>query len=75
MSRLHINYTLVLVLLLVGATTLMMVVSLYKPCQTPTMRRVRLSVDAIPNGGKPNSTPVHCLVYGKYCLGEFLHGR
>jgi hypothetical protein len=77
MNRLRINYTLALVLLLVGAMTLMMVASLYEPCQTPTTDTVRLSADAIPkpNGGQPDNGSSHCLIYGKYCLGEFLHGR
>jgi hypothetical protein len=77
MNRLHINHTLALVLLLVGAMTLMMVASLYQSCQTPTTDTVRLSSDAIPkpNVGKPDNGPSHRMIYGKYCLGEFLHGR
>jgi hypothetical protein len=75
MNRLHINHTLALVLLLVGATTLLMVASLYESCQIPTTNTVRLSADARPNGGKQDNGSSHCLIYGKYCLGKFLHGR
>jgi hypothetical protein len=70
MNRLHINHTLVLVLLTVGA-----VASLYETCQTPTTDATHITADAIPNAGKPDKVPPHCLVYGKYCLGEALHGR
>ena len=75
MNRLHIHHTLVLVLLLVGAMTLMMVASLYETCQAPTTDATHVTADAIPNAGKPDKVPPHCLVYGKYCLGESLHGR
>jgi hypothetical protein len=75
MNRLHINYTLVLVLLLVWAMTLMMVAPPYEPCYTPTMRTVRIAPEALPYGGKPNDASPRCLVYGKYCLGESLHRR
>ncbi|MGF6780842.1 hypothetical protein P3T21_006073 [Paraburkholderia sp. GAS334] len=75
MNRLHINHTLVLVLLSVGATTLMLVASLYETCQEPTTDVTHITADAILNAGKPDKVPPHCLMYGKYCLGEALHGR
>jgi hypothetical protein len=75
MSRLHINYTLVLVLLLVWAMTLLMVASPYEICETSATRTVHIPVDASPSGGQPNNAPSHCLIYGKDCLGESLHGR
>jgi hypothetical protein len=75
MSRLHINYTLVLCLLFVWAMTLMMVASPHEICETPTTRTGHLPVDASPTGGELNNAPSHCLLYGKYCLGESLHDR
>jgi hypothetical protein len=75
MSRLHINYTLVLCLPLLWGLTLMMVASPHEICVPLTTRTVRLPVDANPSGGEPNNATSHCLVYGKYCLGESLRGR
>jgi hypothetical protein len=74
MNRLHINDILAIILLPVGAITLMMFASLYQTCQRPITDTVRVSGEAISKGGKPNNAPSHCLVYGQYCLGEFLPG-
>jgi hypothetical protein len=75
MNRWHINHRLAIVLLLVGAMAIMMVASLYETCETATTDTVRLSANAKPNGGKSDNVSSHCLIYGKYCLGEYLHGR
>jgi hypothetical protein len=47
MNRLHINYTSALVLLYLGAMTLVMLASLYETCQMSAMDAVRVSADAI----------------------------
>jgi hypothetical protein len=75
MNRLHINRRLALVLLLVGAMAIMMVASLDETCETATTDTAHLSANAKPNGEKSNNVSSHCLIYGKYCLGEYLHGR
>ena len=75
MNRLRINHTLAWVALSAGAVALTMFASSYESCQPPAVDTGRLSVDAATNDGKTNSTAPHCLVYGKYCLGDSLHGR
>lgn len=75
MNRVHISHPLAFVLLLVWVTTLMVVVSLYGTCRTSVMDTVRLSADAKSSGARPDDVPPHCLIYGKYCLGETLHSR
>lgn len=75
MNRLHIKHTSAFVLLFLGATTLMMLASLYETCQMPATGAAHVSAEAISSGGKPNNVPWHCLDYGKYCLGESLHGK
>jgi hypothetical protein len=75
MNRLRINQILAFVLLPVGAMTLMIFASRYETCQTPAMDTARLSANAMPNDEKPNNGTSHCLVYGKYCLGDALHSR
>jgi hypothetical protein len=75
MNRLRINQILAIILLPVGAMTLMMFASLYQSCQRPNTDTVRISGDAISKGGKTSNAPSHCLVYGKYCLGEALRSK
>ncbi len=75
MNRLRINHILAFVLLSVEAMTLMIFASLYETCRTSALDTVRLSADAISDGVKPNNGASHCLVYGKYCLGDPLRGK
>jgi hypothetical protein len=75
MNRSRINRILALVLLSVGAMTLMIFASLYETCRTCASDTVRLSADAVSSGAKRNNGASHCLVYGKYCLGDSLRSK
>jgi hypothetical protein len=75
MNRLQINRILALVLPLVGAMAILTVATLYETCETPTTDTAHHSADAKANGGKSDNVSSHCLIYGKYCLGKYLHGR
>lgn len=75
MNRLHFNHTFSAVLLSTGAMTLLMFASVYETCQLPAVDTVRLSTQGPPNSAKPNNVPSHCLIYGKYCLGEPLRSK
>lgn len=75
MNRLYINHAFGFVLLSVGAITLSMFASLHETCEPPAADSVRVSTDVPANGAKPINVPSHCLVYGKYCLGESLRSR
>ncbi|QIE27312.1 hypothetical protein SBC1_52520 (plasmid) [Caballeronia sp. SBC1] len=76
MNRLHIRRRMVFIPLL--AVVVMLLIILATPHQSHQVSAVdgtRISADAIPHGGKPDDRPPHCLVYGKYCVGQYLRGR
>jgi hypothetical protein len=76
MNRLHIHRRMAIIPLSIGVVTLIIILATpHQTCQVPAVDVTRISADAIPHGGKPDQDPPHCLVYGKYCLGEYLHGR
>jgi hypothetical protein len=75
MNRLYVNHAFEFILLSVAVVALSMFASVQETCEPPAADSVRVSTDAPAHGAKPNNVPSHCLVYGKYCLGESLHGR
>ncbi len=75
MINLHIHHPVALALLLTGAIMLTMIASVYQACEVATTETLRPAPDAVPYGGKPNNATPHCLVFGKYCLGDSLRGR
>ena len=77
MKRLYINRAVAFVLLSAGVTTLIVLAAPYEICPPLAVNTVRVSTDAgsPPNSAMPHGALSHCLVYGKYCVGEALHGK
>ena len=76
MNRLRIHHWAALVPLLLGALILFVTLeSINSTCVTPATDDLRPTSDAIANNAKTNSKPPHCLIYGKYCLGDTLRSR
>ena len=76
MNRLHIHHWAALVPLLLGALMLFVTLESINPtCVTPATDDLRPTSDAVANNAKTNSQPSHCLIYGKYCLGDTLRSR
>ncbi|SMG53686.1 hypothetical protein [Paraburkholderia susongensis] len=45
-------------------------------CQLSATGTVRVVADGLPDGGgPPNGAAPHCLIYGKYCLGDALRSH
>jgi hypothetical protein len=69
MNRLPIRHWAALVPLILGAWVLFVTLaSISGVCVAP-------AADASVNNAEASSKPSHCLIYGKYCLGDTLRSR
>jgi hypothetical protein len=76
MNRLPIQHWAALVPLLLGALMLFVTLaSIDQACVTPASDELRPTSDATASNAETSSTPFHCLIYGKYCLGDTLRSR
>lgn len=79
MNHLHIHRWMAIFPISIGAITLIIILAIqHQTCEVPAAditRSSAISADAMPRGGKTDEGPTHCLVYGKYCVGEYLRGR
>ncbi|WP_207004047.1 hypothetical protein [Trinickia mobilis] len=76
MNRLHFHHWAALVPLFLGALILFVTLtSINQACLAPAADDLRPTSGAMAKNGETNSKPSHCLVYGKYCLGDTLRGR
>ncbi|MEW6343307.1 MAG: hypothetical protein RXR20_04800 [Paraburkholderia sp.] len=75
MNGIHMSHPLAMALTLGAAVVFAILAAVNEVCQPPAAQTLRSPTDVTASGGKPNDAPAHCLMFGKYCLGEFLRGK
>jgi hypothetical protein len=74
MKRSYVKRAVALVLLSTGVMTLLALASPYETCLPPVVNTVPVATHSPVGNAMPHKVSSHCLVYGKYCLGEALRG-
>jgi hypothetical protein len=75
MNRVPMNHPLAMALTLGAALVLAILAALNQVCQLPTGEMLRSPADVSVSGGKSNDASAHCLIFGKYCLGDSMRGK
>jgi hypothetical protein len=72
----HIHHWAALVPLLLGTLVLFVTLTfISRTCSAPATEDLRPTSDAIARNVETNRKLSHCLIYGKYCLGDTLRSR
>jgi hypothetical protein len=76
MNRLHIQHWAALVPLILGVLVLFVTLtSINGACVAPATGELRSPSDTSANSAEMSGKSSHCLIYGKYCLGDTLRSR